>query len=85
VRVEAPLHLSNQDARGASADPRVASGRNGIHSTVRALTFGDESRHLRHLGPYAAVWDLPTDMFDHTLGTPSWSSDPPTVPPRAPS
>jgi 2-polyprenyl-6-methoxyphenol hydroxylase-like FAD-dependent oxidoreductase len=41
----------------------VVIGADGIHSSVRALAFGDESRFLRHLGPYAAIWDLPVDMF----------------------
>jgi 2-polyprenyl-6-methoxyphenol hydroxylase-like FAD-dependent oxidoreductase len=45
----------------------VVIGADGIHSKVRALTFGDESRFIHHLGPYAAVWDLPGDMF--TPGT----------------
>lgn len=46
----------------------VVVGADGIHSNVRALAIGDESRYLRHLGPYAAVWDLPTDMFDPGTG-----------------
>jgi 2-polyprenyl-6-methoxyphenol hydroxylase-like FAD-dependent oxidoreductase len=45
----------------------VVIGADGIHSNVRALAFGDESRFVRHLGPYAAIWDLPVDMF--TPGT----------------
>ncbi|MBO0676177.1 FAD-dependent monooxygenase [Mycolicibacterium sp. S2-37] len=46
----------------------VVVGADGIHSNVRALAFGDEGRYLCHLGPYAAVWDLPTDMFDPGTG-----------------
>jgi 2-polyprenyl-6-methoxyphenol hydroxylase-like FAD-dependent oxidoreductase len=41
----------------------VVIGADGIHSNVRKLTFGEEERFIRHLGPYAVVWDLPTDMF----------------------
>jgi 2-polyprenyl-6-methoxyphenol hydroxylase-like FAD-dependent oxidoreductase len=41
----------------------VVIGADGIHSNVRGLTFGDESRFIRHLGPNATIWDLPTDMF----------------------
>jgi 2-polyprenyl-6-methoxyphenol hydroxylase-like FAD-dependent oxidoreductase len=41
----------------------VVVGADGIHSIVRALAFGDESRFIRHLGPYATIWDLPADMF----------------------
>ena len=46
----------------------VVVGADGIHSNVRTLAFGDESRYLHHLGPYAAVWDLPTDMFEPGTG-----------------
>ncbi|KUI35572.1 FAD-dependent monooxygenase [Mycobacterium sp. GA-2829] len=46
----------------------VVIGADGIHSTARELVFGDEVRYLHHLGPYAAVWDLPTDMFDPGAG-----------------
>lgn len=41
----------------------VVVGADGIHSNVRALTFGAEDGYLRHLGPYVAVWDLPCDAF----------------------
>jgi 2-polyprenyl-6-methoxyphenol hydroxylase-like FAD-dependent oxidoreductase len=41
----------------------VVIGADGIHSNVRKLAFGQEQRFVRHLGPYAAVWDLPTNMF----------------------
>jgi 2-polyprenyl-6-methoxyphenol hydroxylase-like FAD-dependent oxidoreductase len=46
----------------------VVVGADGIHSHVRTLAFGDENRYLRHLGLYAAVWDLPADMFDPGTG-----------------
>jgi 2-polyprenyl-6-methoxyphenol hydroxylase-like FAD-dependent oxidoreductase len=41
----------------------VVVGADGIHSNVRGLVFGDESRFVCHLGPYAAIWDVPVDMF----------------------
>ena len=41
----------------------VVIGADGIHSNVRGLAFGDDSQFVRHLGPYAAIWDLPADMF----------------------
>jgi 2-polyprenyl-6-methoxyphenol hydroxylase-like FAD-dependent oxidoreductase len=41
----------------------VVIGADGIHSNVRGLAFGAESRFVRHLGPYAAIWDLPAGMF----------------------
>lgn len=34
-------------------------GADGLHSTVRALTFGAESRFSRHLGGYLAAFTLP--------------------------
>jgi 2-polyprenyl-6-methoxyphenol hydroxylase-like FAD-dependent oxidoreductase len=49
---------------GAAQTFDVVIGADGIHSNVRRLTFGDESQFVRHLGPYAAIWDLPaTEMF----------------------
>jgi 2-polyprenyl-6-methoxyphenol hydroxylase-like FAD-dependent oxidoreductase len=41
----------------------VVVGADGIHSNVRNLVFGEQEQYLRHLGPYAAVWDLPAGMF----------------------
>ncbi|QLL07933.1 FAD-dependent monooxygenase [Mycobacterium vicinigordonae] len=41
----------------------VVIGADGIHSNVRGLAFGDESQFIHYLGPYAAIWDLPVDMF----------------------
>ena len=49
--------------RGAPRTFDVVIGADGIHSAVRRLTFGAEQSFIRHLGPYAAVWDVPTDMF----------------------
>ena len=47
----------------------VVIGADGIHSNVRSLAFGDESRFIRHLGPYAAIWDLQADdMFASGTG-----------------
>ena len=46
----------------------VVIGADGIHSNVRGLAFGDESRFVRHLGAYAAIWDLPADMFAPGIG-----------------
>ncbi|MEV7526597.1 FAD-dependent monooxygenase [Streptomyces sp. NPDC091371] len=47
------------------APPRtfdLVIGADGIHSTVRRLTFGPEADHLTHLGYYAASWSLPNDL-----------------------
>jgi 2-polyprenyl-6-methoxyphenol hydroxylase-like FAD-dependent oxidoreductase len=46
----------------------VVIGADGIHSNVRELAFGPEERFVRHLGPYAAVWDLPTVMSAPATG-----------------
>ena len=36
-------------------------GADGLHSTVRRLAFGPERQFVRHLGYYAATWELPND------------------------
>jgi 2-polyprenyl-6-methoxyphenol hydroxylase-like FAD-dependent oxidoreductase len=46
----------------------VVIGADGIHSNVRRLAFGDETQFIRHLGPYAAIWDLPDDLFEPGAG-----------------
>ncbi|RGC65401.1 6-hydroxynicotinate 3-monooxygenase precursor [Micromonospora sp. MW-13] len=50
------------------SDTRVfdlAIGADGMHSTVRRLTFGDEHRFLRPLGYHIAGWDLPNTFGFH--------------------
>jgi 2-polyprenyl-6-methoxyphenol hydroxylase-like FAD-dependent oxidoreductase len=54
---------------GSGVDVRFVSGRterfdlvigaDGLHSTVRQLTFGPESRFAKHLGVYSAIAELP--------------------------
>lgn len=46
----------------------IVIGADGIHSNVRRLILGAEEQYIRHLGLYAAIWDLPTDMFDPGTG-----------------
>ncbi|AKS34336.1 FAD-dependent monooxygenase [Mycolicibacterium goodii] len=46
----------------------VVVGADGIHSNVRKLAFGDESRYLRHLGPYVAIWDISNEMVSPGSG-----------------
>jgi 2-polyprenyl-6-methoxyphenol hydroxylase-like FAD-dependent oxidoreductase len=41
----------------------VVIGADGIHSNARGLVFGDDSRFVRHLGPYAVVWDVPAEIL----------------------
>jgi 2-polyprenyl-6-methoxyphenol hydroxylase-like FAD-dependent oxidoreductase len=36
-------------------------GADGVHSTVRRLTFGPESQFVKHLGYYVAGWGLPNE------------------------
>ncbi|OBK11280.1 FAD-dependent monooxygenase [Mycobacterium sp. 1245852.3] len=42
----------------------VVIGADGIHSNVRRLVFGPEQEYIRHLGPLAAIWDLPAESFE---------------------
>ncbi|MGP4013065.1 FAD-dependent monooxygenase [Streptomyces sp. 4N124] len=37
-------------------------GADGLHSNVRRLAFGDESRFIRFLGHYVAGYDAPNDL-----------------------
>ncbi|OZM81121.1 FAD-dependent monooxygenase [Pseudonocardia sp. MH-G8] len=46
-------------ARGATRTVDLVIGADGLHSGVRRLAFGDESRYARHLGYHLAGWDLP--------------------------
>ena len=45
--------------RGAPRTFDLVVGADGLHSTVRRLTFGDESRFRRYLGGYFAVFSVP--------------------------
>jgi 2-polyprenyl-6-methoxyphenol hydroxylase-like FAD-dependent oxidoreductase len=41
-------------------------GADGLHSAVRALAFGEESRYLHHLGSYLSVFTTPNFLdLDH--------------------
>jgi len=65
TQTDAGVDVTFDHRRSRSFD--VVIGADGIHSGVRALAFGNEDQFIRHLGPYAAIWDLPTEMF--TPGT----------------
>ena len=42
-------------------------GADGLHSNVRALAFGEESRFIHHLGYYVAIFTTPNFMnLDHS-------------------
>jgi 2-polyprenyl-6-methoxyphenol hydroxylase-like FAD-dependent oxidoreductase len=44
----------------------LVAGADGLHSRVRGLAFGPESRFLRHLGLYLSVFTMPNDLkLDH--------------------
>jgi 2-polyprenyl-6-methoxyphenol hydroxylase-like FAD-dependent oxidoreductase len=40
-------------------------GADGLHSTVRRLTFGEESRFRRYIGGYLAVYTIPNHLQLH--------------------
>ncbi|WP_220207881.1 FAD-dependent monooxygenase [Reticulibacter mediterranei] len=51
------------------SEPRtfdLVIGADGLHSNVRALTFGDESQFIRHLGYYVSIFTAANHMhLDH--------------------
>src|SRR6266545_2092750 len=47
--------------RGAPRRFGLVVGADGLHSNVRRLTFGDESRFRRYIGGYLCVFTLPDD------------------------
>ncbi|MEH6373779.1 hypothetical protein V7793_05405 [Streptomyces sp. KLMMK] len=68
---------------GAPREFDLVIGTDGLHSNVRRLTFGPEERYVRHLGYYAATWQLP-----NYLGLPPGSvglNVPAGLPPSAPT
>jgi 2-polyprenyl-6-methoxyphenol hydroxylase-like FAD-dependent oxidoreductase len=48
--------------RGAARRFDLVIGADGLHSIVRGLTFGDESRFRRYIGGYLAVYTVPNDL-----------------------
>jgi 2-polyprenyl-6-methoxyphenol hydroxylase-like FAD-dependent oxidoreductase len=52
------------------SEPRrfdLVVGADGLHSNVRALAFGEESRFIHHLGYYVAIFTTPNFMnLDHS-------------------
>ncbi|MES4891304.1 FAD-dependent monooxygenase [Streptomyces sp. NPDC096012] len=53
---------------GSSLHADLLIGADGIHSTVRALAFGDESRYVRHLGYHTAAFTFDDPEVNADLG-----------------
>jgi len=49
-------------ASGARRSFDLVIGADGVHSNVRRLAFGPETRFVSHLGYYVATWDLPNHL-----------------------
>jgi 2-polyprenyl-6-methoxyphenol hydroxylase-like FAD-dependent oxidoreductase len=60
--VETADGVSVDFARSTSRTVDLVVGADGLHSGVRRLLFGAESRFVRHLGFYLAGWDLPNRL-----------------------
>ncbi len=48
--------------KGATRRFDLVVGADGLHSGVRRLAFGDESRFRRYIGGYLAVYTVPNDL-----------------------
>ncbi|MFG3120170.1 FAD-dependent monooxygenase [Streptomyces sp. NPDC048197] len=48
--------------RGAPRRFDLVVGADGLHSTVRRLTFGPEEQFLRHLGAYISAFSMPNEL-----------------------
>ncbi|MEV5594953.1 FAD-dependent monooxygenase [Streptomyces sp. NPDC052496] len=48
--------------RGAPRRFDLVVGADGLHSTVRRLAFGAESRYLRHIGAYISSFSVPGEL-----------------------
>uniref|UniRef100_UPI001F233207 FAD-dependent monooxygenase n=1 Tax=Streptomyces shenzhenensis TaxID=943815 RepID=UPI001F233207 len=53
---------------GSTLDADLLVGADGIHSTVRALVFGDEGRYVRHLGYHTAAFTFDDPQTHAELG-----------------
>ncbi|RII15912.1 6-hydroxynicotinate 3-monooxygenase precursor [Streptomyces sp. YIM 130001] len=56
---ETPGGIRAEFRHGVPRDFDLVIGADGLHSTVRRLAFGPEEDCVRHLGYYAATWELP--------------------------
>ncbi|MFH8403404.1 FAD-dependent monooxygenase [Streptomyces sp. NPDC018019] len=48
--------------RGAPRRFDLVVGADGLHSAVRRLAFGDESRYVRHIGAYISSFSVPGEL-----------------------
>ncbi|GAA3233630.1 FAD-dependent monooxygenase [Dactylosporangium siamense] len=60
--VETPDGVDVTFAGGTHRRFDLVVGADGVHSGVRRLVFGPESRYVRHLGYYVATWSVPNDL-----------------------
>ncbi|MFI9330064.1 FAD-dependent monooxygenase [Kitasatospora sp. NPDC052868] len=56
---ETPTGVRVDLQHGAPRTFDLVIGADGLHSNTRRLAFGPEERYVRHLGYYAATWQLP--------------------------
>ncbi|MFB7614782.1 FAD-dependent monooxygenase [Kitasatospora sp. NPDC056181] len=59
---ETPTGVRAGFRHGAPREFDLVIGADGLHSNVRRLALGPERRYVRHLGYYAATWQLPNDL-----------------------
>ncbi|MFI6846480.1 FAD-dependent monooxygenase [Kitasatospora sp. NBC_00085] len=59
---ETPTGVRVEFRHGAPRAFDLVIGADGLHSNVRRLALGPERRYVRHLGYYAATWQLPNDL-----------------------
>ncbi|WP_051709572.1 FAD-dependent monooxygenase [Streptomyces sp. NRRL S-350] len=59
---ETPNGVRAAFRHGAPREFDLVIGADGLHSNVRRLAFGPEERYVRHLGYYAATWQLPNEL-----------------------
>jgi 2-polyprenyl-6-methoxyphenol hydroxylase-like FAD-dependent oxidoreductase len=59
---ETPAGVDVTFASGTRRSFDLVIGADGVHSNVRRLTFGPESRYVKHLGYYVAGWEVPNDL-----------------------
>ncbi|WP_406164641.1 FAD-dependent monooxygenase [Streptomyces sp. NBC_00996] len=60
------VHVTLTD--GTTLDADLLVGADGIHSTVRALVFGDERQYVRHLGYHTAAFTFDDPEAHAELG-----------------